>query len=82
MDVLIGSSWPPPNASNESAKAVSPLNSSPRAALLKNKNKKTRNQPLPNAMFSTLISKSVANKHKDFSSFFFISTNKHEYFKQ
>ena len=71
MDVLIGSSWPPPNASNESAKAVSPLNSSPRAALLqKQKKKKTKNQPLPNAMSSTLIFKSIVDKHKDFSSFY------------
>jgi hypothetical protein len=68
MDVLIGSSCPPPNASNESAKAVSPLNASPRAALFKKKKKeakknKTRNQQLPNAKSSTLLYKSIANKH-------------------
>lgn len=41
MDTLRGSSCPPPNASNESAKAESPLNASPRAALLKKQNKKS-----------------------------------------
>jgi hypothetical protein len=49
MDVLIGSSSPPPNASNESAKALSPLNASPRAALLKTKkqNKKSATSQCP-----------------------------------
>lgn len=33
IDTLTGSSWPPPNASNESAKASSPLYASPIAVL-------------------------------------------------
>lgn len=46
MDTLTGSSCPPPNASNESAKAVSPLSASPIVVLLrKKKEEEEENKP-------------------------------------